>query len=124
MRWRLVKAMFSRGLPRTEEISYSCIGKGERGIWQRRYWERTLRDESDFERHFDYIHFNPVKHGHVTRVRDWAYSSFHPMVRLGIYPEDWAGDVSLDRMEFGERWWVSLRSTHPTIHNLGTRRMD
>jgi putative transposase len=103
MRWRLVKAMFSRGLPRTEEISYSRIGKGERGIWQRRYWERTLRDESDFERHFDYIHFNPVKHGHVTRVRDWAYSSFHLMVRLGIYPEDWAGDVSLDRMEFGER---------------------
>jgi putative transposase len=70
MRWRLIKAMFSRGLPRTEEISQSRLGKGERGIWQRRYWEHTLRDEGDFERHFDYIHFNPVKHGHVTR--DWA----------------------------------------------------
>ena len=68
--------------------------KGERGIWQRRYWEHTLRDGHDFARHADYIHFNPVKHGHVARAADWPYSSFHRMVRLGFYPADWAGDLA------------------------------
>ena len=53
--------------------------------------------------HVDYIHFNPVKHGLVTRVRDWPYSSFHRMVRLGIYPLDWGGDVATDMTVFGER---------------------
>jgi putative transposase len=53
------------------------LGKGERGIWQRRYWEHTLRDEADFARHLDYIHFNPVKHGHVAEIHEWPYSSVH-----------------------------------------------
>jgi len=61
MRWRLIKTTFSRGLPKGERISQSRRDRGERGIWQRRYWEHTLRDELDFERHADYIHFNPVK---------------------------------------------------------------
>ena len=103
MRWRLVKAGFSRGLPRGERVSSSRSAKGERGIWQRRYWEHTLRDERDFERHVDYIHFNPVKHGHVTRVSDWPYSTFHQMVKLGIYPEDWAGESGSADFCFGER---------------------
>jgi putative transposase len=103
MRWRLIKAGFSRGLPRGERVSSSRSTKGERGIWQRRYWEHTLRDERDFERHVDYIHFNPVKHGHVRRVSDWPYSTFHQMVKLGIYPEDWAGDASTKDSGFGER---------------------
>ena len=62
-----------------------------------------MRSETDFARHMDYIHFNPVKHGYVTRVKDWPYSSFHRMVRLGIYPDDWAGDATTDDAEFGER---------------------
>src|SRR5262249_23270965 len=62
-RWRLIKSGFSHGLPRTERISPSRAAKGERGIWQRRYWEHTLRNEDDFTRHPDYVHFNPVKHG-------------------------------------------------------------
>jgi putative transposase len=102
-RWRLVKAAFSRGLPGGEHVSSSRASKGERGIWQRRYWEHTLRDEIDFERHADYIHFNPVKHSHVGRVSDWPYSTFHQMVRLGIYPEDWAGDSRTAESGFGER---------------------
>ena len=102
-RWRLVKAGFSRALPRGERVSSSRAGKGERGIWQRRYWEHTLRDERDFERHADYIHFNPVKHGHVSRVSDWPHSTFHRMVRLGIYPQDWAGDAGTVALNFGER---------------------
>jgi len=84
LRWRLIKSTFSRALPRGERVSNSRDAKGERGIWQRRYWEHTLRDEGDFERHVNYIHFNPVKHGHVTQAREWPYSSFHRMVRLGV----------------------------------------
>jgi putative transposase len=103
LRWRLIKSAFSRGLPRGERLSTSRFGKGERGIWQRRYWEHTLRDEGDFERHADYIHFNPVKHCHVSRVKDWEYSSFHRMVRLGVYPEDWARDTKDEGVGFGER---------------------
>jgi putative transposase len=103
-RWRLIKAMFARGMPRHERISQSRSSKCERGIWQRRFWEHTLRDERDFERHIDYIHFNPVKHGHVAQVKDWPYSSFHRMVELGVYPDDWAGSSSSDdRADFGER---------------------
>ena len=89
-RWALIKAGFSRGIPRTEERSASRRSRDERGIWQRRYWEHQIRDEEDFRRHVDYIHWNPVKHGWVTRVVDWRWSTFHRYVDLGIYPPDWA----------------------------------
>ncbi|MGH6714038.1 MAG: REP-associated tyrosine transposase [Bradyrhizobium sp.] len=102
-RWRKIKSAFSRQLPVAEPISNSRVTKGERGIWQRRFWEHTIRDESDFARHVDYVHVNPLKLGLVTRVRDWPYSSFHRMVKLGIYPEDWAGDVAELEGKFGER---------------------
>jgi putative transposase len=102
-RWRLVKSAFSRGLVTGERISKSRAAKGERGIWQRRYWEHTIRDESDFARHVDYIHINPVKHGLVAQVRDWPFSSFHRMAEVGVYPEDWAGDISDRGEDFGER---------------------
>jgi len=103
LRWRLVKSTFSRALPQHELASMSRIEKGERGIWQRRYWEHTLRDEADFNRHVDYVHFNPVKHGHVSAVRDWPHSSFHRFVRLGVLPEDWGGDVTTGDGKFGDR---------------------
>ena len=103
MRWQLIKSTFSRNIPSGERISESRAAKGERGIWQRRYWEHTIRDENDFVRHIDYIHINPVKHGLVVRVGDWPYSSFHRMVKLGIYPDDWAGDASSHDGDFGER---------------------
>jgi putative transposase len=103
LRWRLLKSAFSRSLPEKEQVSASRQSKGERGVWQRRYWEHTLRDDADYAAHADYIHFNPVKHGYVDRVRDWPYSSFHRMVRLSIYPEDWAGDRSEAQRGFGER---------------------
>jgi putative transposase len=63
----------------------------------------TIRNDDDYARHMDYIHFNPVKHGLVHRVRDWRHSSFHRLVRLGVYPDDWAGDVRDGEMDFGER---------------------
>jgi putative transposase len=98
MRWQLIKSTFSRGPARNERISQSRSAKGERGIWQRRYWEHTIRDEIDFARHVDYVHINPVKHGLVDR----APSSFHRHVELGNYPADWAGDLSDDDREYGE----------------------
>jgi len=67
-RWRLIKSAFSRSLATGEQISDSRAAKGERGIWQRRYWEHTIRDENDFSRHMDYIHINPVKHGLVSAI--------------------------------------------------------
>ena len=90
-RWRVLKAAFSRSMPKGERRSASRVSKGERGIWQRRYWEHTLRNETDVNRHIDYIHFSPVKHGHVERVVDWPYSTFHRYVALGRYPSDWGG---------------------------------
>ncbi|MCL2829502.1 MAG: transposase [Betaproteobacteria bacterium] len=102
-RWRLIKSMFSRNLANRERISPSRLAKNERGIWQRRYWEHTIKDEIDFARHIDYIHINPVKHGLVGRVCDWAPSSFHHFVKRGIYPADWAGDISQDGSKYGER---------------------
>jgi len=85
-RWRLIKSTFSRSLATGERISDSRAAKGERGIWQRRYWEHTIRDENDFARHMDYIHINPVKHGLVPRVSHWPYSSFHRIVSLESIP--------------------------------------
>jgi putative transposase len=103
MRWRLIKTQFSLSLPQREAVSPSRAAKGERGIWQRRYWEHTLRDEDDFERHVHYIHFNPVKHGHAPAVGAWPYSSFHRMVREGAYANDWDGRDLVGGVSFGER---------------------
>ncbi len=90
-RWRLIKSTFSRALPKTEAISKSRKKKSERGIWQRRYWEHLIRDDNDFERHVDYIHFNPVKHGYASSPVDWKYSSIHRYIREGVIQADWAG---------------------------------
>ena len=69
-RWFLIKRQFLRGIPRGESLSPRQLVKGERGIWQRRFWEHMIRDEEDFAAHVDYIHYNPVKHGHAHRVMD------------------------------------------------------
>jgi putative transposase len=103
-RWMLIKAGFSRRMPDGEKRSKSRISKGERGIWQRRYWEHMIRDEYDYERHVDYIHYNPVKHGHVERAVDWAHSSIHRYIRAGMIGRDWASDgVGGIEDSYGER---------------------
>ena len=94
-RWRLIKSGFSRALPNTESRSAMRRSAGERGIWQRHFWEHVIRDEVDYERHVDYVHANPLKHGWVRRVEDWPYSSFHRYLAQGMYPADWCGDVEL-----------------------------
>jgi len=103
-RWKKIKARFSRALPITSSTSSSRQNKGERNIWQRRFWEHIIRDDLNYQRHVDYIHYNPVKHGYCTQVKDWPYSSFHRFVTAGIYTEDWAGvtDLASSNNNFGE----------------------
>jgi putative transposase len=101
-RWSYFKAYFSRALPSSQSRAPSKIAKREKGIWQRRYWEHVIRDETDLQRHIDYIHFNPVKHGLVSRVSDWPHSSFHRYVERGILPPDWGGDSNDISGNYGE----------------------
>ncbi|MBY0266428.1 MAG: transposase [Burkholderiales bacterium] len=101
-RWKAIKTAFAKVVPREEPLSEVRRARHERGIWQRRFWEHTIRDERDYAAHMDYIHFNPVKHGWVERVVDWPYSSFHRLVRAGVYSLDWGGGDEVEGV-FGER---------------------
>ncbi len=96
-RWRLIKSYFTkkclseyRNLP-----GDSRIKKNEQAVWQRRFWEHLIRDENDYQRHVEYIHYNPVKHGHAKAPRDWAYSSFHKYVERGKYEANWGAGESI-----------------------------
>jgi putative transposase len=101
-RWRMIKSRFARSMPKLEYLSAVRSSRGERGVWQRRFWEHLIRDESDYAHHIEYCYINPVKHGLVRRVQDWPYSSFHRDVRAGIFPADWAGKIEIAG-KFGER---------------------
>jgi putative transposase len=101
-RWRLIKTRFAKALPQGESRSAVRKAKGERGIWQRRYWEHLMRNDEDYARHVEYCYINPVKHGLVRRVQDWPHSSFHRDVRNGLFPLDWAGEFEI-RGDFGEQ---------------------
>ena len=103
VRWALIKAGFSRRIPRGEQSSASRAAKGERGIWQRRYWEHMIRDETDFARHVDYVHYNPVKHGYARCAVEWPYSSIHRYIEAGTLPSDWGGCGHGEDGNFGER---------------------
>ena len=96
VRWRLIKSRFSRSLPKDERRSQSRECKSERGIWQRRYWEQLVRGEAHFQRCLDYIHYNPIKHGHATQALDWPHSSFRYWAERGFYPVDWAAPPRAD----------------------------
>lgn len=89
LRWRLIKQGFSKALPTHEYRSDVRINRGERGVWQRRYWEHFIRDEADFNAHLNYVQINPLKHGLVQRVIDWPYSTFNRYYQRGLYPIDW-----------------------------------
>jgi len=103
-RWRLIKRIFTRSFLAAgggeQEPSVSRAVQGERGIWQRRFWEHTCRDETDLRRCVDYLHLNPVRHDLVSHVADWPWSSFHRYVRLGHYDQAWGGSPEL----FGDEW--------------------
>jgi len=99
IRWKRIKAAFSRRYRGSivEDVSESIHRKKEKGVWQRRFWEHVIRDQADFERHCDYIHYNPVKHGLVNSPREWKYSSFRRFVDKGFYRHDW-GESALKEL--------------------------
>lgn len=106
-RWGLIKAKFTKQVKEDYydplRMNASKQHKRESTIWQRRYWEHQIRDDRDFEKHADYIHYNPVKHGLVHSVSDWPHSTFHNFVARGMYPPDWGGVIDETDMEgFGE----------------------
>ena len=101
-RWRKIKEGFTRSFLaidpvgrvidptfREPAVTVGQHRKGLRGLWQQRFWEHTIRDETDFGRHMNYIHFNPVKHGHATCPHGWPWSTFKKWVRIGVYKPDW-----------------------------------
>lgn len=102
-RWSIIKRRTSKTAQHLAcgRQSDSRLRRRELGFWQRRFWEHLIRDETDYERHMDYLHFNPVKHGLVEKTRDWPYSTFHRYVRLGVYPLDWADEGESDLLADG-----------------------
>lgn len=100
-RWSMIKRLSSKQCPQYHMVTHSK--RQENGIWQRRFWEHTIRDDNDYERHMDYVHYNPVKHGYVQQVKAWQFSSFHRLVKQGVYDPDWGSDVVIDdAFDFGE----------------------
>lgn len=106
-RWAWIKKEFTKAWLASggveQQVSAARLERGDRGVWQPRYWEHTIEDEQDFDRHFDYVHWNPVKHGHVACPRDWPASSFHRWVQAGVYERDWGcsrhGPLSFDDLD-------------------------
>ena len=98
-RWNLIKRRTSKALKETylqrKWMSPSKSSHRELTFWQRRFWEHLIRDELDFEHHADYIHYNPVKHGHVMSPRDWIYSTFDRYVKNGVYTADWGSNEEI-----------------------------
>jgi putative transposase len=103
VRWKRIKEEFTEKYLQARgqegKRSDSRLRRKERGIWQRRFWEHTIKDDEDYEQHFNYLHYNPVKHGLVRCPRDWPYSTFHRWMKLGVYQPDW-GCLDLRPMAF------------------------
>jgi putative transposase len=103
-RWRVIKATFSQSMPSEGAPTEAMAHRGYRGIWQRGYWEHTIRDDRDCAAHIEYTHFNPVKHGLVASPSEWPFSTFRRWVSCGIYPESWAGEGGREAScDMGER---------------------
>jgi len=99
IRWSLIKRAFTR----RQHHEGPTPARPRKGVWQARYWEHTIRDEADLQRHIDYVHFNPVKHGRARRAVDWPHSSFHRYVKQGWLAEDWAGGADDTSLSQGKR---------------------
>jgi putative transposase len=99
-RWHRIKTVFTQRLL-AGGVTLSARDSTGRLLWQRRFWEHTIRDDADHGRHVDYIHDNPVKHGLVANPADWPHSSLHRFIRQGVLPADWGGASGNDG-DFGE----------------------
>jgi putative transposase len=103
-RWRAIKVRFSKALPDEGRRRQDRIERDARDVWQRRFWEHTIRDERDYATHMDYVHFNPVKHGLVSHPAAWPYSSFLRCVDMGVYDSRWRiSDDLAPSSDMGER---------------------
>jgi len=103
-RWRLIKSTFTHHWGSAKDIPNTASRqiKGEQAVWQRRFWEHLIRDDLDWQRHVEYIHYNPVKHGLVRAPVEWRHSSFHTFVKQALYSPDWgAGEVPKIDLEVG-----------------------
>lgn len=101
------KSYFSRNFDVKNISNYvlppSKAKKGEKNIWQSRYWAHVILDENDLYKHLDYVHYNPIKHGHVDKAKDWKYSTFHKFVKLGYYEDNWCNfdnSNKIDALDF------------------------
>jgi len=96
VRWKVLKSHFTKKYLKEigagEERNESRLKRGEAAIWQRRFWEHTILDQMDLETHIDYVHYNPIKHGFVSRAADWPWSSFLRFVKEGVYDIEWIGN--------------------------------
>jgi putative transposase len=100
-RWNRIKGLFTQSV-KEQGFLLRKNHRGEYNLWQRRFWEHAIKDELDMANHVNYIHYNPVKHRLVSKVRDWPYSSFHHYVRKEILPLDWCDEQVSEDSEFGE----------------------
>ncbi|MEL6197413.1 MAG: transposase [Pseudomonadota bacterium] len=91
--WREVKGRFTKAAGVTGTRRPSDLRRGERAVWQRRFWEHLIRDEADYAAHVAYCWANPVQHGLVERAADWPYSSLHRDLRRGLVPPEWQGEA-------------------------------
>ena len=95
-RWQEIKYRFTQRWLAAggEEAQVTSAQKrrGNRGIWQKRFWDRLVRDEDEFKALLDYVHYNPVKHGYVDRPGDWEFSSFQRWMVRGEYDRNWGSN--------------------------------
>jgi len=82
-----------------ETPTYGYINKGEKGIFQRRYFEHTICSQDELNNHINYIHYNPVKHEYVQYVKDWEYSSFHKFVENNLYDINWGSSTDIENIK-------------------------
>lgn len=105
-RWGMIKAGFSKRIK--QRLHHHARASGSRQkhrestIWQRRFWEHQIRDEEDYQRHLDYLHYNPVKYGLVKTVWEWPYSTFHRYLEEGVYSPQWGADEIIRDGDYGE----------------------
>ncbi len=111
-RWGTIKTSFTKkvgwalptnkiAMPTNKKYSISRIRHRDANIWQRRFWEHQIRDQEDFNRHCDYIHYNPVKHGLVGDPKKWEYSTIHRFIQKGLYSKHWGDSITDDIISMG-----------------------
>jgi putative transposase len=108
IRWGFIKSFFTHRYNDRDTSSSKTVRsrekRREKGVWQRRFWEHFIRDELDLEVHFDYIHYNPVKHGYVQYVDEWEWSSFHRYLELGWYSKGWNDQNKGEKLIISDIW--------------------